>query len=188
MKLALQKYINKTIRSIVNVDLKGSFMSMFKQCKSCNKGFEAINSCTMYCCSKCKFEDKVDKSGECWLWQGKPGSRGYGYIHHNNKKILVHRFSYQSHVGDIPDGLQVCHKCDIPLCVNPEHLFVGTAKENKDDSVRKQRNNRKLSIIEAAAILIDPRDIGTIAELYGVTKSTISGIKVRRYWRHIDAT
>jgi hypothetical protein len=78
----------------------------------------------------------------CWLWLMSVGSHGYGQLNFPDKKPrLVHRLSYEQYVGAIPDGLHVLHHCDVRSCCNPEHLFVGTAKDNMRDCMKKGRNS-----------------------------------------------
>lgn len=83
-----------------------------------------------------KFWEKVDKSGDCWNWLGHIDKCGYGKFWN----YLAHRFSWVDSFGEIPDGMYVCHKCDNPRCVNPDHLFLGTQKDNMDDMVKKGRH------------------------------------------------
>jgi hypothetical protein len=75
----------------------------------------------------------------CWLWQGTLGWKGYGQISYRNKQWGTHRLSYTLHKGPIPKGMLVCHTCDVRNCVNPEHLWVGTNKQNMVDCSRKGR-------------------------------------------------
>jgi HNH endonuclease len=74
----------------------------------------------------------------CWIWI-KAGQYGYGYMILNKKKIRAHRLSWIIHNGDIPEGLLVCHKCDVKCCVNPNHLFLGTGDDNMQDMIKKNR-------------------------------------------------
>ncbi len=80
----------------------------------------------------------VTESG-CWIWLGASAGNGYGHISVNGKAIRVHRWSYSHFIGPIPEGLHVCHSCDVPACVNPAHLFLGTALDNKRDEIAKGR-------------------------------------------------
>lgn len=92
-----------------------------------------------------RFWSNITKTASgCWIWRGTITGRGYGSVKYGVKTHSTHRMAYSLINGTIPDGMQVCHKCDIPACINPEHLFLGTASDNQQDSVRK---GRKPSII-----------------------------------------
>lgn len=94
------------------------------------------------CKQKKRFLDKVDKSGDCWLWTGTLRKCGYGQIGFNGKVYRAHRVSYDIHNGEIPKGLIVCHTCDNPPCVNPAHLYAGTPMDNTTDMMLRGRHGR----------------------------------------------
>jgi hypothetical protein len=98
-----------------------------------------------------RFWDKVIILGEndCWNWCAFKNKRGYGKYYLDGKKVYAHRYSYIMHHGDIPEGLCILHKCDNPSCVNPNHLFLGTHKDNTQDMISKGRKGVKWALSTA---------------------------------------
>lgn len=123
-----------------------------------------------------------------------PEKNGYIRIVIDRKSHYLHRVIYEMHNGPIPKGLYVCHKCDNPACSNPEHLFLGTPRDNAADMVKKdrqskgeERHNAKLTTNDVATI---KKQIGTkrqrdIAKEFGVHESLIYQIKTNLRWSHL---
>jgi hypothetical protein len=92
-----------------------------------------------------RFMSNFTQSEGCWIWRGKTFDRGYGKFSLRQKTMKAHRVAYLLFIGEIEDGKHICHKCDNPLCVNPDHLWIGTSKENTHDMIRKGRLKRNRS-------------------------------------------
>ena len=89
-----------------------------------------------------RFWARVNRTDDCWLWTGWKDWGGYGILTVKDKNIKAHRFSWELFFGPIPLGLKVLHKCDVRLCVNPDHLFLGTNLDNSRDMVNKGRGRK----------------------------------------------
>jgi len=144
-----------------------------------------------------RFEAKYipEPNSGCWLWEGATLPYGYGqFAVRKGLMNLAHRVSWLLHRGEIPKGLNVLHKCDVPGCVNPDHLFLGTHADNVADKVSKGRGSHgsrngmsTLTEADVLAIRADPRTPQwVIAKDYGITQQTVSIIKTRKKWKHLQ--
>lgn len=147
------------------------------------------------------FWKKVRKTSTCWLWIGGVSSRGYGNFAYKEKGKVInnraHRFAFTLTKGKIPQNLFVCHRCDIPLCVRPAHLFLGNAQENALDMVRKGRANPPLGEKSASAKLTAEQVVrirhlratgsttAALAVEFGVVRQQISRIVNKQRWSHL---
>jgi hypothetical protein len=143
-----------------------------------------------------RFNYWIDKSQECWVWNGTIGDNKYGQFYAYGKKHLAHRFAYELAFGSIPKGFCVMHSCDNPPCVNPNHLSAGTSKDNTHDMIRKGRQKCGIGERQHCAKLKESdvlriREIAkeasrsSIAKEYGVDPSLISRIVNGKYWKHL---
>ena len=139
-----------------------------------------------------------DLNTGCWLWDGSPDKDGYGRHHDGAATVRAHRFSYELHKGLITPGLYVLHRCDTRACVNPGHLFLGTAAENAADAISKGRHtclmrtrgSAKLSeadVLEAKARLSRGDLVKDIACDLRVSPATIHNIASGRRWAWLEA-
>jgi hypothetical protein len=144
-----------------------------------------------------RFSEKVWRTEGCWIWCGSQIAFGHGRIGHNGRVTYAHRVSWELYRGPIPMGLCVCHKCDVPQCVNPDHLFLGTHTDNMRDMASKGRTgvHRGESNAHHSLTSIDVRFIrhwsevgfagAEIGNAFGIAKTTANRIIARRAWAHI---
>lgn len=140
---------------------------------------------------------KRDPKTGCWIWTASTAGRGYGQIKipGTRKQMYAHRLSYELYKGRIAPGKQLLHSCDNPRCVNPDHLSVGSSKDNHTDMKNKGRHlfgERNPTVRLSEAQVIEIRKLlaagivqKRIAVLYGVSQITISRINTRSRWAHL---
>lgn len=138
-----------------------------------------------------------DKNSDCWIWSGAVSIYGYGLmsVNSNMGAVYAHRLSWMLKNDKIvPDGMHVCHKCDNPPCVNPDHLFLGTHQDNMDDMYKKGRarrnrgsKNHASRLTESDVIEIrDSKVSGSLMAIkFGVSRQLVSLIRQRKLWQHI---
>ena len=143
------------------------------------------------------FWKRVIKTDSCWLWNGGLSSRRYGSIMYHGSVRRTHRLAWELTNGVVPDGLCVLHRCDVPRCVNPDHLFLGTHDDNMADMAAKGRSNppkptpgsqhpeSKLTEQDVVEIRASKDSLTTLAKRYGVCFQNISMIRNRTRWRHV---
>lgn len=141
------------------------------------------------------FFKKIRKTiSGCWHFTGPLNSHGYGAVGFHGKVIGAHRLSYILTRGEIPNGLLVCHKCDNPKCVNPDHLFIGTYKDNAQDMIKKGRrgaghihgenhwnarlNNKQVSFIRQSSL-----SAKNLAIAFGVSLSVIYTVRSHKTYK-----
>lgn len=131
-----------------------------------------------------RFEEQyiTEPNSGCWIWLGS-STRNYGRFHSGGKSYAAHRFSFAASFGPIPEDLFVCHKCDNPSCVNPDHLFLGTPLENSQDRDRKKRNSRgvdhpcaKLTDEQVLAIRSSKLSRYELAKMYSMEPTTLGNV------------
>lgn len=147
------------------------------------------------------FWSKVEKTEGCWQWTGAT-SRGYGRLSYQSETISAHRFSYRLHGGTLTKGMFVCHRCDNPLCMNPDHLFLGTSRDTstcrgaahwQNASPEKRRTGArhhasKLSpkkVREMRSLYANGETVKGIAKQYGVDARTTYAVLRGETWKHV---
>jgi HNH endonuclease len=136
---------------------------------------------------------KLAENG-CWEWTSYSDGGGYGNISRNGKTQKAHRVSYEAFKGPIPPGLVVRHTCDNPCCVNPDHLILGTQKDNMADRDSRGRRDvkgeqvgtAKLTEKEVLEIRASSESLSKLAAKYNVDKSNVYQIKAGKSWKHLS--
>lgn len=143
-----------------------------------------------------RFMQKVEKTAECWIWTARTTRQGYGRFFANGRNNLAHRVSYEMFVG-VAGDMHVLHRCDNPSCVRPDHLFLGSNKDNVDDKVAKGRTPpakgelnphsrlKKEDVLKIRSMHANKVPRSLIAKEFAVVPAYINQIVNRKAWRHI---
>ena len=182
------------------------------ECPGCHRlryvSLWLVNQGLRFCSSACRnspdgayyrlmLKTNVFAANGCWEFEGSLGHSGYGRIYVHGRHEAAHRVSYLANVGTIPTGLSVLHRCDNRICVNPDHLWLGTAKDNILDCHKKGRfptrrgednSQHKLSVLEVLEMR-DCRARGetqcSLADRFHVHQSLVSLVTRKKKWRHV---
>lgn len=145
------------------------------------------------------FETHVVRGDGCWIWMGARSAKSYGTVFGHGSSRYAHRAAWELHFGPIPAGMFVCHHCDNPPCVRPDHLFLGTPSANMWDKVHKGRANTPTRVGEhngfAKLTEADVREIRrrratgetrvSVGLAFGIHEGTVKQITSRKTWRHV---
>lgn len=147
-----------------------------------------------------RFWSKVEKTDGCWLWTGSTHPFGYGQLStsHGERPARAHRLAYELAHGNIPSGMHVLHACDNPRCVRPDHLMLGTPKDNMRGASARGRmlrgeshKNSKLTDIEVRRMrllyLSGEYTQSQLSDQFGIDPANVSYIVRNKTWRHLTA-
>lgn len=142
--------------------------------------------------NKARFETFFKQTEDCWLWEGSLKGKGYGAFREHGKMHIASRISYEIYKEPIKQGLIVCHTCNTPRCVNPNHLYLGTYSDNTQQAVREGRQFvakgelngcAKLTREQVNLIRLDTRSQRKIAKDYNISQLHVSRIKRNLVWK-----
>jgi hypothetical protein len=145
-----------------------------------------------------RFVDKHDPD-DCWFWTGRLNACGYGCFRASNGMQLAHRYMWEQTYGEIPEGMCVCHTCDVPKCCNLKHLFLGTHTDNMQDMLKKERGNQPKGEKNCHAKLTEPEVLAIralheyssyftkhkLSELFNIGRTAMRDLLNYKTWKHI---
>ncbi len=201
-KLSILNYsrISKTGGAIWNCRCECGTLKEILQA-SLHKGITSCGKCINKTHILKRFNEKVEKSENCWIWKGFVNPQGYGTFKLNDRSITAHRASWIIHNGEIPVKMYICHKCDIKSCVNPDHLYIGTAKDNVRDAIERGQHPKgpnkkkgspgeknikaKLNLEKVEFIRKNiSMSIKELSEKFKVSETTILNIRKGKTWSY----
>lgn len=144
------------------------------------------------------YSNIIKKETGCWEWQAGKTKAGYGQYSLNKKVLYAHRLSWELSNKEIPKGMHVLHSCDNPSCINPDHLFIGTQKDNMRDKINKGRSNLPFGIRSGVSKLTEEQvtkirtlyNTGkyshrTLGIMFAISNRNVSSITRYETWRHL---
>ena len=155
-------------------------------CRQCGAVFNRTRHVAFYCSKVCAVVGRLDKSGPCWLWTGSKNSMGYGNLGFEGKGHYAHRIMFEDAHGSAEGGV-VCHRCDTPLCCNPDHLFLGTQADNLKDMRTKNRHFTKITAEDVLSMrsLRGKITLKEMAQRFGVSFGCVNDIIYKKTWKHL---
>ena len=144
--------------------------------------------------TEARFWEKADKTGDCWLWTSGQNNFGYGQFRLEGRTRAAHRVAWELTHGPIPKGMCVLHVCDVRNCVRPDHLFLGTHKDNTQDMLKKGRRDVRGERNGAAQLCeldvwlirnIEGQTNKAIAEFLDLSQQQVGKIRNHKIWRHV---
>lgn len=179
--------------------------SVERSCQKCGATFRVPQSAVdrgrgKYCSRKCAgtgkapnrpsdLWDRLDKSGDCWIWTGPKYESGHGTMGYCGRYDGTHRLAWRFARGPIPEGMYVCHHCDNPACCNPDHLFLGTPIESVQNAVRRGRHGYRKLTEEGVKRIRARHESGetqtSIANDLGLSLGAVWHVVHRKTWKHV---
>ena len=175
------------------------------RCQQCGTEFQTYFPTQRFCNPRCRhaslrnaaddFWSRVEKTDHCWLWTGGTDEDGYGMFVLDQER-RAHRVAFELSFGPIPEGMCVCHHCDNPRCVRPDHLFLGTNEHNQTDKLRKGRQSKgemqaaakltNAAVLEIRSAHENGESNKSLARRFSVSDSAIWSVIHGRSWKHIS--
>lgn len=132
---------------------------------------------------------KKDGTSGCWIWTGCKNNKGYGQVKFNGKTHFTHRLSYYFYFGQLLEGQEICHKCDNPICCNPDHLFLGTTRDNMIDCLLKGRRSASKLNAEKVKMIremhLNGIDRSVLMHQFNISRNALNDVISGRSWSFV---
>lgn len=193
----IRDFLTKYSARRISLQIIGKILNNNTQVLSLCKNKLCLNPDHLVCGDEARFWSKVQKLSEansgCWIWTGGLNKYGYGkftIINNSQKEYIgAHRYSFELRYSIyLSSATLVCHKCDTPACVNPDHLFIGSQQDNMADRTQKGRTCSKLNVeqvMEIRSLYCELPNYTKIGKIYNVSADAIRDIILGKRWKHI---